>query len=241
MAACSHAYSSTGGFPATALATKFPWHWRIARCNLPIFLAAFASHFAASLSEVKNPPSSPPGHTMAPAVEQQIVMPSATPNTVLNTHVRCPPRSWRIRSTTLGAFNRFCLAILSSLCGREPIPPRMEGRPARALQRRDNASQLGNPRSRQGRKRSVVRQATNGQAQRRSRVAAAPTRPGALRAVCAVLAEVAMTVQRRDSAPTPRDAGALSQMLRVATERSRGVADGTHVQASDLTVRVHAA
>src|SRR5215467_12300119 len=78
MAAFSHACSSIGGFALNALATNFPWHFRIAPHNLPIFLAALASHFPAFLSKVKYPPSSPPGHTMAPAVEEQMVRPSAT-------------------------------------------------------------------------------------------------------------------------------------------------------------------
>src|SRR5262245_40359970 len=68
MAAFSQACSSIGGFNLNAFCTILSWHLMIAPASLPRLPAAFCSHFDPALSRVRYPPSSPPGHKMAPAL-----------------------------------------------------------------------------------------------------------------------------------------------------------------------------
>src|SRR5262245_60129999 len=81
MAAFSHACSSSGGFSLNAFCTNLSWHLMIAPASWPLFPAAFCSHFDLALSSVRLPPSSPPGHGMAPAVPYPIATASAAVNT----------------------------------------------------------------------------------------------------------------------------------------------------------------
>src|SRR5262244_1798420 len=62
-------------------------------------------------------------------------------------------------------------------------------------------------------------------------------RTGQIGTMCAVFAEVAM-MQRRNGAPTPCDAGALSQMSE-RRQSDRGVADGANVAVGGLIALEH--